>query len=174
MTWLMDSPGGHHRIASDYSEKIFEIAGFGTATYGDAFIGLDPIGEPMPTSADIGSTCRGQADAIRRLLDGVDAELWSGSGYELPKGWENCLPYQPLHPLTLQDGVDYAAFLVRTTIDMQRFSDGTLGTPGGIPACGGPIQLLAIERDQPTWVANNSLCSPSQPGWAEGAIPMPG
>jgi hypothetical protein len=47
--------------------------------------------------------------------------------------------------------VDYATFLVRTTIDMQRFSDGTFARPGLVPGCGGPLQLLVVDRNGATW-----------------------
>jgi hypothetical protein len=61
------------------------------------------------------------------------------------------LEYVPLYPITVQDALDYADFLVRTTIDMQRFSDGTLALPGLVPGCGGPVQLLIVERDGTSW-----------------------
>jgi hypothetical protein len=62
----------------------------------------------------------------------------------------------------VQDGIDYAAFLIRTTIDMQRFSDGTIGDPGLIPACGGPLQILVVERGRTVWVAEPELRAEAQ------------
>jgi hypothetical protein len=40
---------------------------------------------------------------------------------------------------------------------MQRFSDGTVGAPGLVPGCGGPLQILVIERERTVWVAENEL-----------------
>lgn len=243
--------GDHHRIASDYAQKIFTVGDMGIATFGRAFIGRDTIagimdqftaqvgedgrnvhdfavalgeffserfeiecrelkmdwdteaeGWPLgflvggydndgighikgvlipggeiddELSADTtrgGTMWRGQTDVIGRLIKGVDRlrlddldfEVTSEMLAELDK-----LEYQPLAPITIQDGLDYAAFLVRTTIDMQRFSDGTEQSPRAIPACGGPLQLLAIERSGPKWVSRLTLSAPSQPGFAEGA-----
>ena len=38
--------------------------------------------------------------------------------------------------MTLQNAVDYTIFLIKTTIDMQRFSDGIVMAPGAIAGCG--------------------------------------
>ncbi len=118
---------------------------------------------------------RGQTDVLDRLMRGVDvAALAVQLEAEVPEDLVEALSnlrYIPMSPLTIQDGVDYAAFLVRTTIDMQRFTDGTVAAPGSVPACGGPIQLLAVERTEPTWVAALNLTRPSRPGAAEGSTP---
>jgi hypothetical protein len=244
---------GHHRIASDYAQKIFTIGAMGVATFGWAFLGSETIAGAMDQfAAQVGedgrnvhdfakalgrffaerfdAVCkdkdltwdpesdgwplgflvagydedgvghikgvlipggevddelsanttaggmmwRGQTDVIGRLLKGVDWQALFATQPTLPEEVEEelqKLEYVPLAPITIQDGVDYAAFLVRTTIDMQRFSDGIKGDPGAIPGCGGPIQLLAIERSGPRWVSNllTTLSGPSQPGLAEGA-----
>jgi len=47
--------------------------------------------------------------------------------------------------MTLQDAVDYAIFLIKTTIDMQRFSDGIVMASGAIAGCGGPIDVTIIQ-----------------------------
>jgi hypothetical protein len=91
------------------------------------------------STANLGSVWRGQTDVILRLIKGVD---WGGllaSGDPVPEEYEarlDNLGYNTLYPITVQDGLEYASFLIRTTIEMQRFSDGTLGQRGLVPACG--------------------------------------
>jgi hypothetical protein len=65
--------------------------------------------------------------------------------------------YKELEPITVQDGIDYASFLIRTTSDMQRFSDGTIGDPGLVPGCGGPLQVLVVEQSRTRWAAKLEL-----------------
>jgi hypothetical protein len=81
------------------------------------------------------------SDEVRKLID---------DGF-------SALEYVHLVPITVQDGIDYASFLIRTTIDMQRFSDGTLGAPGEVPGCGGPLQILVVERSETRWAAKPEL-----------------
>jgi hypothetical protein len=67
------------------------------------------------------------------------------------------LAYNDLAPVTVQDGIDYASFLIRTTIDMERFSDGTIAAPGQVPICGGPLQVLVVERSGTVWATKPEL-----------------
>jgi hypothetical protein len=98
---------------------------------------------------------RGQSDVIGRLIKGVD---WTGlilAGAEVPEGMMehlDRLEYVPVEPVAVLDALDYASFLIRTTFDMQRFSDGTLALPGLVPGCGGPLQFLVVERDGISWM----------------------
>lgn len=248
--------GNHHRIASDYAQKVFALGDMGVATYGDAFIGDDTIaglmdqfmaraddtelkqidtfveslgeffdqrfGEnlkeqsvewdeaqhgfplgfliagydeqgighiretlipgPRPGVADAttgagGVVWRGQTDVILRLVKGFDWQALERSNATrdgLPKVLRSVFgsfEYKLMPPITVQDAVDFTSFLVRTTIDMQRFSDGTIGNPGGLPGCGGSPLVLAIERSGPQWVSSPGLTRPSRSGWAEGADP---
>jgi hypothetical protein len=66
------------------------------------------------------------------------------------------LAYNALTPITVQDAVDYATFLIRTTIDMQRFSDGTVANPGLVPGCGGTIHALVVERSSVRWASRST------------------
>jgi hypothetical protein len=112
------------------------------------------IGDFAADTRTGGSMWRGQTDVVGRLLNGVDwAHLRTTEELlppEVTKRLEG-LSYDMLPPLTVEDAVDYATFLIRTTIDMQRFSDGTVASPGLLPACGGPIHVLVIERDSARW-----------------------
>jgi hypothetical protein len=247
--------GDHHRIASDYAQKLFVVGNMGVATFGNAFVGYetiaglmdqfaaqvgengkdvhhfaealaeffsqrflsqletegrewDPETEPFPfgflvagydddgighikglnipeneidpeLTADTtkgGTMWRGQTDVIGRLIKGVDAQrLGSGvDGKEVDikvRTALEALEYQLISPITVQDGIDWVGFLVRTTIDMQRFSDGTMQDPRAIPGCGGDLQLLAIERSGPSWVSRLTLTAPGYSTQAEGAAP---
>lgn len=243
--------GDHHRIASDYAQKLFTVGHMGVATFGNAFVGDDTIaglmdqfaaqvGEdgknvhdfvealgsffserlldqyaaekrdwdpdvdgwplgflvagydpdgighikgvniPEPEAdpeltADTtrgGTMWRGQTDVIGRLIKGVDTPRLDAIGVDanpVLRDRLERLEYQLLSPITIQDGIDWVAFLVRTTIDMQRFSDGTVDQPRAIPGCGGALQLLAVERSGPSWVSRLTLTAPTYSTQAEGA-----
>ena len=114
------------------------------------------IGEFSADTLDGGTMWRGQTDVIGRLLKGVDWNELARSGEPLPPEQTERLEglaYNGLSPITVQDCVDYTTFLVRTTIDMQRFSDGIVARPGLVPGCGGPIHALVIERGGTSWAS---------------------
>lgn len=132
------------------------------------------LGENEITTAASGVSWRGQTDVIRRLVYGFDGDLFAVCGHELPEELQEpvgSLAYNILFPITMQDAVDFASFLIRTTIDMQRFSDGTLAEPGDLPGCGGPIRVLAITRDGAQWIVAPTLTAATESGVAEGAAP---
>jgi hypothetical protein len=136
----------------------FLVAGYDDAGVGhlkELLIPGPKIGDYAADTRTGGSMWRGQTDVIGRLLNGVD---WGqiGTPAEEPLSTEvtkrlEGLAYVMLSPITVEDAVDYATFLIRTTIDMQRFSDGTVARPGLLPACGGPIHALVVERDSARW-----------------------
>jgi len=126
------------------------------------------------TTAVLGVAWRGQTDVIRRLIKGFDRDLFVRLGVRLPNALEDPmlkLEYRLLFPITMQDAVDLASFLIRTTIDMQRFSDGTHGQPGDVPGCGGPIRVLAVTRAGAEWVVDAPLAGATAAGVAEGGAP---
>ena len=161
------------RVKKEYTEEelkdVYALLGFLVAGYDGAGIGqLLEVSLPGPeisgeiNTGSIGTLWRGQTDVVRRLIKGID---WSqlDVGEEklsdaVQKGLEN-LEYNLLSPITLQDGVDFATFLIRTTIDMQRFSDGLLSRPGSIPGCGGQISVLAVTRAGTEWVEQPMLAA---------------
>jgi hypothetical protein len=125
------------------------------------------------TTADVGMLPRGQSDVIDRLLRGVDRDVLENIGVAIPPAVDEALgklQYDVLFPITLQDGIDFAAFLIRTTIDMQRFSDGTFAFQGGLPACGGPTRIAVIRRDDVEWITPPALRADGPAGRAEGAL----
>jgi hypothetical protein len=145
----------------------FLVAGYDAEGIGHIREVLIPGPEPGAGSADTvehGTIWRGQTDVITRMLKGVDRarlvlpidELSEEALHAIDDGF-NALEYIHLFPITVQDATDYASFLIRTTIDMQRFSDGTAGAPGEVPGCGGPIQILVVEPSRTVWATNREL-----------------
>jgi hypothetical protein len=248
----MGNSGGHHRIASDFASKVFQVGNFGIATYGEALVDAKTIsgqidefvaqlaapptdldylagalgdffqdrlvkwytarGTPWVAAADWqlgflvagydangigglrevrvpadpdplilklpmnttnpGFYPQGQIDVINRLIAGFDRQRMAVANVAIPADVQKALSgleYVMLHPLALQDAVDLAHFFIRTTIDMQRFSDGTRDMPEVPPTCGGPITTLAIRRRGAEWVDKNALKKANRPGWAEGS-----
>jgi hypothetical protein len=155
--------------------------GFLVAGYDPDGIGrIREIGIPSGSVADFapdeistagrGVLWRGQTDVIRRLIRGMDIDMFVHLGHELPaEAWEQIggLQYVLLYPITMQDAVDLATFLIRTTIDMQRFSDGIEEDPGNAPSCGGPVRVLAVTRGRSDWVAVPILSADGIAGVAE-------
>ena len=69
------------------------------------------------------------------------------------------------HGFTLQDAIDLATFLVHTTIQMQRFSDGIRMAPGMSANCGGAIDVAVIEPENGfSWLSHKTLHAPPPAG----------
>lgn len=126
------------------------------------------------TTSGGGLLSRGDPRVINRLLTGVD---W----HELPQDFAlsqealdalNGLEYRLIMPITLQDAIDFVRFLIRTTVDMQRFSDGIRANlrGGGVPSCGGPTKIAAVKRTGVQLVASTPLSAKRPSGVAEGAL----
>ncbi len=152
----------------------FIVAGYDAVGIGHAWeIGIPgpTVGQTNLNTAERGVLWRGQVDVISRLIKGVDWYALNAAEVDFDQEVDTALErlqYVLLLPVTLQDAVDMTSFLVRTTIDMQRFSDGTPIQPGLIPGCGGRTQMLAVTRSGVEWVSRRWLTGPSRPGWAEG------
>jgi hypothetical protein len=50
--------------------------------------------------------------------------------------------------ITLQDAVDFCVLMTKTTESIQRFSDGTPVTPGGIPGVGGAVDVAVMTPEK--------------------------
>jgi len=60
--------------------------------------------------------------------------------------------------MSLQDAIDFVTGLIQITITIQRFADGIVMQPGGVPGVGGPIDVAVIRPDgEATWVARKTL-----------------
>jgi hypothetical protein len=113
-----------------------------------------------------GATWHGQTDVISRLLKGVDPAVGNLPAWlTLPDEKQQALAkeiagieYQiPIQYMMLQDGVDFALTLVQATVDMQRFSFGTMTSPGSIPGVGGTVDVVVVTPTELIWVRKKSL-----------------
>jgi hypothetical protein len=155
-----------------------DVLGFLVAGYDEGGIGhIREVGLPGPNvsgdinTANIGVLWRGQTAVIGRLIKGADLGNLFGFVEEVDQDLLDALgqlEYQLLLPIALQDAIDFSTFLIRTTIDMERFSDGLTGLPGAIPTCGGPIRIIAVTRAGVEWIEERPLSGPTAPGLAEG------
>lgn len=126
-----------------------------------------------PSTSNVGPTWRGQDDVLNRLMAGVDSDLLVASGVHVPEDLEEALAgleYNVMRPITTQDAVDCAVFLIETTIGMQRFHDGTRARPGGVPGCGGPIRILHIARGAVEWISRPTVSAASASRSGDAAI----
>jgi hypothetical protein len=58
---------------------------------------------------------------------------------------------------TLQEAVDFAAILIRTTRDIQRFTDGRRGRAGKIPSVGGATEISVVDSSGFRWLSATEL-----------------
>jgi hypothetical protein len=105
-----------------------------------------------------GAAWNGQIDVISRLIMGYDPRLdltqFTPEQTDLIKKNQYITYFDAMN---LQDAIDYAILLVRTTIDMQRFSDGTLSSPGGVQGVGGFIDVLVVRKGEAKWIQKKEL-----------------
>ena len=83
--------GGHHRVASDYTRKVFALpSGIGVATHGRAFIGHDTIDGLMARFVAKHGALGSDVDAVARTLATFFTkhfkEYLESSGQTLPAG----------------------------------------------------------------------------------------
>lgn len=115
---------------------------------------------------------RGQTDIISRLLYGIDEYIAivddKLSLEREPSERNDYYTYRdrvgsmfnkysyiiPYDKMTISDGIEFARFLVETTIQMQNFSKGTTYVPRQNPGVGGSVDILTITADGVKWVQN--------------------
>jgi len=65
--------------------------------------------------------------------------------------------------MTLQDAIDFGILITRTTESIQRFSDGTVLSPGGITGVGGDIDVAVITPEKGfVWLKKKQLIAEDQ------------
>lgn len=107
----------------------------------------------------------GMTQAWTRLVAGVDWDLLSASGIEVHEDLRTTLDkfeYNLIFPITLQDAIEYADFVIRTTVDIGRFSNGTGLKPGSLDACGGVPRVLAVIPNDVIWISGAGLSLPAR------------
>lgn len=114
--------------------------------FGFHFVGFtkDANGDPVPHTHLIRI---GRTPFIERYTD--IGCTWSGDGSVVGLLWQNRNVNFP--SFSLQDALDYAEFLIKTTADFQRFS-------GILPTVGGEIDMALItNRRGFKWIAQKEL-----------------
>jgi hypothetical protein len=125
-----------------------------------------------------GAAWRGQTDVVVRLVKGVDLDCAARAAVgdaETTAKIEELVPHLTKNEyvilfgsMNLQDAVDFAVLAIRTTIDVQRLTHGTVGNVGSWPGVGGPIEIAAV---LPTggvrWVQQTQLQGERSAGVAE-------
>lgn len=165
-------------VASQYDKPTPDGTAFGfiLGGYDDQGVGhLETLAFPgkgndkICTTIDSGAVWRGQTDVISRLLKGFDPRLDRSKMSKDVQGALQLSEYVVYFMrMTLQDAVDFAIFLARTTIGMQRFSDGILAEkpPGSFPGVGGHIDVCLLKPSGFVWVQKKELHGES-PSWVD-------
>ncbi|MDE3067606.1 MAG: hypothetical protein KGJ60_08650 [Verrucomicrobiota bacterium] len=117
--------------------------------FGFHFVGFAKDGDGEPTAKtsliEIGRVPR------VRVFDGIGC-TWSGDGSVVSLLWPPSLGAGANFTVfSLQDAIDYAKFLIRTTADYQRFS-------GKLPTVGGDIDIALVTNHRGfQWIAQKEL-----------------
>ncbi|RAP45921.1 MAG: hypothetical protein BZ135_04675 [Methanosphaera sp. rholeuAM6] len=117
-------------------------------------------------NAEYGCTWVGQGDVVSRLILGYDSKL-----FKVPminsmnkKSLENLRTqirgleyYIQWSLITLQDAVDLAVFLIKSTSLIQKYADGISMDVGDIQGVGGPIDVVLITKDGINWINRKEI-----------------
>ena len=128
------------------------------------------------TTESGGAIWRGQTDVVTRLIKGFDPTL----GQRVSNDTALTYALQSLQPsmegmeyvinlrfMNLQDAIDLAVLLIRTTIDVQRLTNGLVSEPGSFPGVGGPIEIALVTPDGFSWIQRAALLGERPSGRAE-------
>lgn len=153
--------------AGSDNENKPETLGFLVAGYNkEGRRGVFECSIPGPSIVEIGSAddygmiWKGQTDVVFRLIKGYDHRINALSWFkpDFVDALDQLNYVIRFNVLTLQDAIDFATFLIRTTIEMQRFSDGIILSPGDVPGTGGPIDVCVIRPNEGLhWVQRKEL-----------------
>lgn len=111
----------------------------------------------------------GQTDVLSRIVKGYASEIGNlgfvnkaaGENKKAVDDELNAMEYIiNWGTMTIQDGIDFAVLVTRTTESIQRFSDGTHLSPGGITGVGGDIDIALITPEKGfVWLKKKQLQS---------------
>jgi hypothetical protein len=123
--------------------------------------------EQLSRNTEMGGHLRiGQIDVVGRIIKGWAPEIFEiafvkDSGNKGVKVLDelNYLEYIiNWGTITLQDAIDFCVLMTRITESVQRFSDGTVRTPGGITGVGGAIDIAKITPENYfQWIRQKEL-----------------
>ncbi len=117
---------------------------------------------------EFGCTWIGQGDVVSRLILGYDGKLLGSPMFQKLfssmsqedilkqiRGVEYNISWGLL---TLQDAVDLAVFLIKTTSTIQKFADGVTMDIGEVQGVGGPIDVAIITKERGVqWVNKKEI-----------------
>jgi hypothetical protein len=161
----------------------FLVAGYDRAGVGEAFDVTIPDGavEQIATTQNGGGAAwRGQTDVVTRIVRGSDLELLErlAATHDRAKELNEVMPllevcrYRiPFDSMNLQDGIDFAVTCIRTTIDVQRLTLGTVAMAPEFswPGVGGPIEIATVTAAAGyRWVQRTVVQGERPAGVAEG------
>lgn len=120
---------------------------------------------------DYGGTWVGQGDVVARLILGYDGRIFAnpffqqkfqGSTQQEIQQQLGLLEYKiPWSTLPLQDAIELAVFLIKTTATIQKYTDSIIGDDHQIAAVGGPIDVVVITpNDKVKWINKKQLHYP--------------
>ena len=145
----------HCRVTKDnQSRVIFYIAGYNAKQNTGELYRCEAPGNAVLArkTNDAGAVWSGEDSYINRLILGYDPLFFewlspseNDSGQKIGKGLQLFINFQTM---PLQDAVDLATSLVQITINLNKFSNGLVGSPGRFPTCGGKIDVAVITRLQ--------------------------
>ena len=118
---------------------------------------------------EYGSTWVGQGDVVSRLILGYDSKMLNMPVFDRMSNHKNELLNQ-LHGLeyniqwglmTLQDAINLAVFLIKSTQMIQAYADGINMDIGDVQNVGGPIDIAVIRLDEGVdWINKKQLHYP--------------
>ena len=132
--------------------KIFEVSF--PSVEGDSKDNLHVYGvvKAIDTSGTLLSVVEGQKDVYTRLIKGYDPGLLNMACYEKEKDSIDNLRYAIRYDImSLQDAIDFAIFIVRATIEAQRFNQKA------VMAVGGDIDVAIITPEGFRWIQRKKL-----------------
>jgi 20S proteasome alpha/beta subunit len=118
---------------------------------------------------EYGSTWVGQGDVVSRIILGYDSKMLNMPVFQRNNNQKNELITQ-LHGLeyniqwglmTLQDAINLAVFLIKSTQMIQRYADGINMDIGDVQNVGGPIDIAVIRDGEGIeWINKKQLYYP--------------
>ncbi len=115
---------------------------------------------------EYGCTWLGQGDLVSRLILGYDSKLFKipmiksmnkNSLEDLKSQLRGLEYYIQWNLITLQDAVDLAVFLIKSTSMIQNYADGINMDVGDFQGVGGPIDVVLITKDGINWIKKKEV-----------------
>ena len=144
------------------------VAGNDEDKTGRAYLVSVPKGITLERDTQIcGAIWSGQSDVISRIIKGYDPsiaslnfvnEAMSKPGNDVLKQLDHLEYIINWSTINIQDAIDFCVLMTKTTENIQRFSDGTILSPGGIAGVGGEVDIAVITPDKGfMWLKKKNL-----------------